>query len=280
MMQINIFALTAVVFASNSLAAPSAQLSFPLAKRTPGDGSTYGTWSACTQKVTAYNSYGCYTNNGPSPTQGGILEYYVPNNMLPASMLTKQKCYVFCKQLGTRYAAFLNGKDCWCGSSLNGKKTDSSACSVSCSGDGSSNCGGSTAFSVYQDPTLPATFDATKEATNYQYQGCFFDDPERIIRFAYPVLDNLNNAGTNTMTIESCLAGCAAKGYALAGLEYARTCWCGGNLRPGAAKASTMSCNMLCTGDKTEGCGGTWAIDVYYNPNLDSSSPCRPTISS
>ncbi|KAF3909518.1 hypothetical protein AA313_de0204301 [Arthrobotrys entomopaga] len=78
-------------------------MSFPLAKRTPGDGSVYGTWGACTQKVTAYDSYGA--------TQGGILEYYVPSNMMPASLLTKQKCYVFCKQLGTRYAAFMNGKE-------------------------------------------------------------------------------------------------------------------------------------------------------------------------
>ncbi|KAK6530050.1 hypothetical protein TWF694_003424 [Orbilia ellipsospora] len=95
------------------------------------------------------------------------------------------------------------------------------------------------------------------------------DDNMRNIRFSDP--DGRTEAD---MTVEKCEAQCAKYGYPFAGVQYAQQCRCGGILRVGALKAGISACNMKCLGS-TDTCGGTWNADVYYNPDLASSTPCR-----
>jgi hypothetical protein len=66
------------------------------------------------------------------------------------------------------------------------------------------------------------------------------------------------------MTIESCQAYCNSVGYSLAGLEYASECYCGGVLGFGSFTGFT-GCTMLCSGNKSEICGGSTRLSVYNN---------------
>lgn len=61
------------------------------------------------------------------------------------------------------------------------------------------------------------------------------------------------------MTIETCTAYCSKAGYSLAGLEYADECYCGNELRLGPSN----NCNMACSGNSAETCGGGNALSVY-----------------
>ena len=66
---------------------------------------------------------------------------------------------------------------------------------------------------------------------------------------------------SNQMTIEQCVSSCGARGYQYAGVQDANECFCGsGNY---SAQGVSPSCNMACTGNSAEICGGNGANGVY-----------------
>lgn len=77
---------------------------------------------------------------------------------------------------------------------------------------------------------------------------------------------NGGSTATDTMTIESCRTFCAGRGFSLAGLEYARECFCGNALVNGGAYltgTAANTCNMACKGDAKQICGGPSRLSVY-----------------
>jgi hypothetical protein len=89
------------------------------------------------------------------------------------------------------------------------------------------------------------------------YKGCYPDSATR----ALP-----NELIPSGATVESCVA--AAKAYAFAGVQYGGECWAGNS--PGATTAAETSCNMPCTANTKEKCGGTWFNSVYAVGELSS----------
>lgn len=70
------------------------------------------------------------------------------------------------------------------------------------------------------------------------------------------------------MTVESCVQFCQASNPTMkfAGMEYAEECYCANSLPSTATTASAGACNMLCTGNRKEYCGGSGLLNVYeYN---------------
>ena len=63
------------------------------------------------------------------------------------------------------------------------------------------------------------------------------------------------------MTIRKCIGYCRDRGHRFAGLQYGRWCFCGSN--PGERFADNGPCNMSCSGNQQEICGGAWANSVY-----------------
>jgi hypothetical protein len=82
------------------------------------------------------------------------------------------------------------------------------------------------------------------------YKGCYPDSSTRALS---------NQLIASGATVESCLA--AAKAYAFAGLQDGGQCFAGN--MPGAIKAPETSCNMPCTANTKEKCGGVWFNSVY-----------------
>jgi hypothetical protein len=67
------------------------------------------------------------------------------------------------------------------------------------------------------------------------------------------------------VTNDNCKALCSRLGYSLAGTEYAGQCFCDNQLNSLTAQISADSCNMACTGDASQICGGPNALDLYWD---------------
>jgi len=95
----------------------------------------------------------------------------------------------------------------------------------------------------------------------YTYTGCFADLVDGSAR-------SLPNELTSNSTIEGCLAASETAGFALASLSYKGECWAGNALSPASYALDPSKCQMACTGDPAETCGGAAALDVYTSTTI------------
>ncbi len=99
---------------------------------------------------------------------------------------------------------------------------------------------------------------------NYTYLGCFKDqgDPyglrgRDLAAFGF---------GSDRMTPTLCMRECARRGYRYAGVQYSSQCFCGNSY---GKYGRATNCNMKCTGDKNQTCGGSWANNIYNVTGLN-----------
>ncbi|OHU85142.1 MULTISPECIES: WSC domain-containing protein [Pseudoalteromonas] len=92
-------------------------------------------------------------------------------------------------------------------------------------------------------------------AQSQHYIGCFTDNIE--LGRDLPV-----RAGLTTVTIDSCKAACNKASYKYAGLQYGSLCFCGHNYG-NYSQVPDSDCNMPCTGNSTQFCGGLWRNSIY-----------------
>ncbi|TBU43439.1 WSC-domain-containing protein [Dichomitus squalens] len=73
---------------------------------------------------------------------------------------------------------------------------------------------------------------------------------------------------SDNMTIPGCIAHCASLGHPVAGVEYARECYCGSAfVNDGGAVLPDDACDMACSGDTTSICGGPGALSAFQDVN-------------
>lgn len=95
---------------------------------------------------------------------------------------------------------------------------------------------------------------ATSPPANARYVGCFKDTS------VFDLNGHLERSAQNTP--QRCVAICQARGFAYAGVQYGQSCLCGNSYgRYGAAAAS--ACNLACTGDRGQACGGYNTNSIY-----------------
>ncbi|KAI8632121.1 WSC domain-containing protein [Xylariaceae sp. FL1651] len=97
------------------------------------------------------------------------------------------------------------------------------------------------------------------------YQGCWSDQDPRTFSVQLP--DDPN------MTISSCTAQCAQKGYKLAGMEYSVQCFCGNQLTSKAIPITERSCWEPCGGNSSQVCGGDQRLSVWGTQKPTVISP-------
>ena len=88
--------------------------------------------------------------------------------------------------------------------------------------------------------------------------GCFVDNLHGIRVLPHKAHYSPKN------TIEICKKLCFGKGYQYAGVEYSKECFCGNNL-PRKIAPKQSDCNMDCSGDKSNKCGGGNRLNVYQS---------------
>lgn len=97
--------------------------------------------------------------------------------------------------------------------------------------------------------------NSTRTAGGFKYAGCFKDSKDR-------ALSGEIRANLGAISNEKCVTHCKSAGYSLAGTEYGGQCYCGNEL-VGSQKLDDSACNIACEGDKSDVCGGGWALTVY-----------------
>lgn len=78
------------------------------------------------------------------------------------------------------------------------------------------------------------------------------------------------------MTIESCIAYCAARNFKYAGTEYSHECYCGNTLATGTEKVADSSCNMACVGDATQPCGAGGKLSLFSTSSVVAPQVAQP----
>ena len=102
-------------------------------------------------------------------------------------------------------------------------------------------------------PVVPPPVTTPTVLGSPRYLGCFRDPNS-----PFDLDGHLERSAQNTP--ERCIQTCAAKGFRYAGVQYAESCLCGHSYgRFGPAS----NCNMACTGNPRQVCGGGNANSVY-----------------
>jgi hypothetical protein len=97
-----------------------------------------------------------------------------------------------------------------------------------------------------------STSASVPAALSGNYVGCYTDEKTR------DLTDEAVSAGS--MSVETCVADCGKAGYAYAGVQYGKQCFCGNTY---GKYGTSTSCNMTCSGDSAETCGGSYANSIY-----------------
>ncbi|EXJ54755.1 hypothetical protein A1O7_10096, partial [Cladophialophora yegresii CBS 114405] len=90
---------------------------------------------------------------------------------------------------------------------------------------------------------------------SWSYAGCFTDT---VSPRTLPKWSTFNG---RDVTNDACIAFCDSKGYPLAGTEYAGQCFCGTEIT--SSQLGEDRCNMACTGNAGQMCGGPGTLTVW-----------------
>ncbi|CZR63536.1 uncharacterized protein PAC_13433 [Phialocephala subalpina] len=252
--------------ANGTVSVPSSSTSVP-SSTTSSTSSTVSTsaptpsTSAPADLPTGWSYSGCWIDGA----NGRILANQQPDS----STNTIESCINTCSSLNFSIAGLEYSSQCFCDNYIENGGSLSSAdtnCAMTCSGNGAEVCGGPNLLSLYSSSTPQAAPVPSIKKTGFNeswvYQGCFTDiDGNRDVGASGVEIESLTS-----MTAEYCLGQCYALGYDAGGTEYSKQCFCGESTvfaASGATLLSDSSCNMVCTGNLTELCGGAGAIAYY-----------------
>jgi hypothetical protein len=83
---------------------------------------------------------------------------------------------------------------------------------------------------------------------------------------------------TKTNTISSCQQWCFNQNYKYAGMEYGEECYCGNSIASSSSSIDGSNCQMACSGNSREMCGGrSWAISIYAVQVVNPTPPPSPS---
>ena len=193
--------------------------------------------------------------------------------------MTIESCQAFCTANNFALAGVEYARECYCGrfvapaARFIDQSQDKQNCSMPCKGKKDQFCGGSSRVSIfnntnYRGPQPPKTVPGT----SWKYLSCYM---EPLYGRALTTLVKADDK----MTVPMCTAACKGAGFAFAGLEYGRECWCGasksGSLEDASDPQCAMQCDMPCGGDASTICGGRAAIGIYQDTSKKAKKRAR-----
>ncbi|KAI9835060.1 MAG: hypothetical protein M1819_002612 [Sarea resinae] len=120
--------------------------------------------------------------------------------------------------------------------------------------------------------SAPSTNSVDLSSIGWEYVGCATDNVNARTLTGY-------TSSTDNMTVEGCVEECSAKGYTFAGLEYADQCYCGDSVASAdmPVKGVIGNCQMACSGNSAEYCGGGSALSLYQKTGANSTTTAATT---
>ncbi|CAJ2507996.1 Uu.00g091820.m01.CDS01 [Anthostomella pinea] len=126
---------------------------------------------------------------------------------------------------------------------------------------------GSTASSS-SSTTASATLRHEPTVSSYVFQGCWTEGN------GVRALSAKMTSSASEMTLGACADYCAD--YHYFGAEYGGECYCGNVPDASSNQTALADCNMLCTGNKLQYCGGGNALVLYYSST--TQGPSQPVL--
>jgi hypothetical protein len=225
--------------------------------------------------MSLYAPIGCYEDS----TTSRMLGIYANTSGTNEDMTT-EICVKACYGSNYPYAGLEYGNECFCDILLQTiYKASDADCNVACPGDSQIICGGDLRINIFSyNGPMPLTATSTTAsfttATSsmtastsspitapgtYQYKGCVSDVTyNRTLGFVGSFPGSLEG-----MTIEPCQDACKNAGYVYAGVEFGHECWCDNVMRGIGVLVADGECNMACSGNNSETCGGSNRINIY-----------------
>ena len=219
--------------------------------------------SSDAKSIKGQNYAGCYTE----ATNGRALSGSTYYN----DKMTVEKCAAACNAyslFGLEY-----GRECYCGNRINSGSvlTLEGDCNFTCPGNKAQSCGAGRRLDLYYESTgeLPGTTASTAPvsaptSTKFAAKGCYTEPTS-----GRALADK--SYAEDKMTVEVCAARC--KGFRYFGLESYHRCYCGHTLQSGSVPADAGACNLPCTGDITEICGGLNKLNLYEYSSPSTAAP-------
>lgn len=198
---------------------------------------------------------GCY-QDGEGYGRGRTLNDFT----FSTNAMTNELCSNTCASEGYRFSGTQYHDQCFCG---NNDPTpdfvEASNCDTACSGKSSETCGGSWALTVYESNQIgnPST---TNLASQFQQVGCYADSTS-----ARTFNDYYFSSGD--ASVEFCAQTCTSKGFAYSGVENGYECFCSATA-PASTKLDSTSCNVVCSGNFDDICGGYNALSVVHDTSI------------
>ncbi|GKT47811.1 WSC domain-containing protein [Colletotrichum spaethianum] len=182
--------------------------------------------------------------------------------------MSQEKCIEFCDGKGYSFAGVEWGRECFCGYALpkSALKALEGDCSKPCTGNRDEVCGDGGRINIFWNGD--AAPEILAQSGDFNSIGCYSDTPS-----ARALTTGISLSGG--VRVSDCTTACAAQGYQFAGVEFGRECFCGASIQNGAKPISAESCNMACTADKTQYCGGAAAINIYQNSKIQKGGPSK-----
>lgn len=200
--------------------------------------------AVCSPASEMYAPFGCYVDSPSNRLLTG-------KSLLDDPNLTAKDCAVFCD--GSDYFGTEYGQECFCSRAVDdpagqGESVSCDLADLPCTGDVEEMCGGTLVISLYE-VAQPVVI------TGPSYGGCYTDDINNRVLSGIFVRDDLD------MTPEVCATFCEGSPYF--GIEYSDECFCGVEGDDFAELGESSACNLRCSGDGRQTCGGPYAISVY-----------------
>ncbi|WVQ83580.1 hypothetical protein IAT38_005721 [Cryptococcus sp. DSM 104549] len=228
------------------------------------DGSLVYTGSAYTSNATASATYTAngWKKEGCIGTQTTLL---VNPFQYTETALTAEKCGTYCEEWGMPYMALFGGIYCQCAASYStaANQYADSVCNTKCPGNSSQSCGGN-GKTVFYSKTSVSTTVTHPNVTDSQYIGCRRDG-------SGVHMLNTSYVSYSPMTIDWCKTYCVSQGATLAGLEFGHACMCGNSYAGGGTPMPQSYCNLPCSGNSAQLCGGSQIAVSTFNLSLPGS---------
>lgn len=157
----------------------------------------------------------------------------------------------------------------------------STDCSMTCNSNSSEYCGGPNRLNLYSFGNVSSSSTSTSQMSNL---STLMSASSTIVSSAttsptalqvaglYTYLDchtdsvgaralTGNTVSGSMMTIEYCASVCS--GFTYMATEYSTECYCGNSLLSGSVTATDGRCNMVCSANSQEICGGPNGLSLY-----------------
>ncbi|KAI1022325.1 hypothetical protein LB505_007321 [Fusarium chuoi] len=156
-------------------------------------------------------------------------------------------CHRFCQRKGQMYAITWH-QICYCNNEYPDKKDElpDSQCDMQCPGTNLFNCGGNSAFSVYN--LGPERRPVIEPKPIRQIERCFYDIPMAANRISL-------DAGAVSTLPSSCIDSCKAAGKGVAFIKGSQ-CHCAQGYPRSSSTTDLRECQIPCAGDSQYSCGG------------------------